>query len=75
MTEKIVATFATTTAALLAESLCRQKGVAGRLIPVPVSIRADCGLAWAMPPAARPDFEAAVAGRLTPAGFYACLLY
>ena len=73
-TEKLVVTFATATAALLAESLCTAAGVEGRLIPVPVAIAADCGLAWAMPPCAEPAFDAAIAGRLTPAGRRTLLL-
>lgn len=40
-----------------AESVCRARGIAGRLIPVPVSISAACGLAWAMPAEQAKDFE------------------
>lgn len=53
----LVITFPTTTAALGWERQCEAKRVPGRLIPVPVTITADCGLAWAMPPQER--------GRLT----------
>lgn len=53
----LVITFPTTAAALGWERQCMEKGVPGRLIPVPVTITADCGLAWAMPPQER--------GRLT----------
>lgn len=53
----LVITFPTTTAALGWERQCEAKEVPGRLIPVPVTITADCGLAWAMPPQER--------GRLT----------
>lgn len=49
----LVITFSTTTAALGWERKCIEQGVPGRLIPVPVTITADCGLAWAMPPDAR----------------------
>lgn len=49
----LVITFPTTTAALGWEKECIEKGVPGRLIPVPVTITADCGLAWAMPPQER----------------------
>ena len=49
----LVITFPTTTAALGWERQCMAKEVPGRLIPVPVTITADCGLAWAMPPDAR----------------------
>lgn len=53
----LVITFPTTTAALSWERQCMERNVPGRLIPVPVTITADCGLAWAMPPQER--------GRLT----------
>lgn len=49
----LVITFPTTTAALEWERTCMEKGIPGRLIPVPVTITADCGLAWAMPPEER----------------------
>lgn len=45
----LVITFPTTTAALGWERACLERSVPGRLIPVPVTITADCGLAWAMP--------------------------
>ena len=54
---KCVFTFPSTTAAMHAESVCRVRGIAGRLIPVPVSISAACGLAWAMPAEQGKDFE------------------
>ncbi len=49
----LVITFPTTTAALSWERHCMEQDIPGRLIPVPVTITADCGLAWAMPPAER----------------------
>lgn len=49
----LVITFPTTTAALGWERKCMEQKVPGRLIPVPVTITADCGLAWAMPPQER----------------------
>ena len=45
-TMKLVITFHTTTDAMAMEQMCKQKGVAGRLIPVPRLISAGCGLAW-----------------------------
>ena len=45
-TEKLVITFYTTTEAMAMEQLCKEKGADGRIIPVPGSISADCGLAW-----------------------------
>lgn len=45
-TEKLVITFYTTTDAMAMEHLCKQTQADGRMIPVPGSISADCGLAW-----------------------------
>lgn len=67
---RVVVAFDSTHEALECERLCREAGVAGRLIPTPVSIRADCGLAWAMPPASRGEFERLVASGVTRAGTY-----
>ena len=44
-TEKLVITFYTTTAAMAMERICKDSGTDGRLIPVPGTISADCGLA------------------------------
>lgn len=44
---------------MAAEALCLARNVPGRLIPAPVSLTAGCGLVWAMPPEARPLFDAA----------------
>ncbi len=54
---RLVVTFSTTTAALQWERRCKELGVPGRLIPVPVTITADCGLAWSMPPEEAPRLE------------------
>lgn len=40
-----VVAFDSTHEALSAESLCHAEGIEGRLIPTPVAIKADCGLA------------------------------
>ena len=45
-TMKLVVTFYTTTDAMAMESACREAAADGRLIPVPRSITAGCGLAW-----------------------------
>ena len=44
--EKLVITFYTTTQAMHMEDICKELNVKGRLIPVPTSIFAGCGLAW-----------------------------
>ncbi len=43
---KLVATFPTTADAIAMEKYCKMSGVSGRLIPVPRSISAGCGMAW-----------------------------
>ena len=43
---KLIVTFATTADAMAMEQICRKEQVEGRLIPVPKSITAGCGLAW-----------------------------
>jgi len=55
-TEKLVITFHTTTDAMAMEAACKAAKADGRLIPVPRSISAGCGLAWC----ARPESEAAL---------------
>lgn len=45
-TLKHIVTFHTTSAAMEMEDVCREKNLAGRLIPLPKRISADCGLAW-----------------------------
>ena len=69
--ERFVVTFATTTGAMAMERACRM----GRLIPVPRSITAGCGMCWSAPPSARADLEALVIReRLDVDGLYAVLL-
>lgn len=51
---KLVITFHTTTEAMTMEQVCKESGADGRIIPVPRSITAGCGLAWC----ADPDGEA-----------------
>lgn len=47
---KLVISFASTTAAMAFEAACKQQGVPGRLIPIPSEITAGCGLAWCADP-------------------------
>ena len=61
-----VATFHSTHDAIHAERACTERGVSGRLIPLPVQINADCGLAWRMEHAERACTERGVSGRLIP---------
>ena len=43
---KLVVTFHTTSEAMRMEKACKADSVPGRLIPVPRTISAGCGLAW-----------------------------
>jgi len=43
---KLVVTFHTTADAMAMEKVCKENGVAGRMIPVPRVISAGCGLSW-----------------------------
>lgn len=47
---KIIITFHTTTDAMAMEEWCKEHSVSGRIIPVPPSISAGCGLAWCSEP-------------------------
>ena len=60
----LVVTFDATAAAMAAEKYCLEKGVPGRLIPVPREITAGCGLAWK----AEVDQKEAVTAALEAAG-------
>ena len=60
----LVVTFDATAAAMAAEKYCLERGVPGRLIPVPREITAGCGLAWK----AEADQEEAVTAALEEAG-------
>lgn len=43
---KLVITFNTTADAMAMEKVCKKNNAPGRLIPVPRTISAGCGLAW-----------------------------
>lgn len=59
-TRKVVITFHTTSQAIAAERLLKERGLPGRLIPVPRQITAGCGMAWAAPPEAGEALRAAL---------------
>ena len=73
--EKLVITFYTTTAAMAMEKICKEQGADGRIIPVPGSISAFCGLAWC---AGNESDDALldlmVQHNITPQGVYHCLV-
>lgn len=54
---KLIITFHTTAEAMAMESRCHKNGAEGRLIPVPQSISAGCGLAWCAPLSEREKLE------------------
>ena len=73
--EKLVITFYTTTAAMAMETVCKQSGADGRIIPVPGSISADCGLAWCANLQSEDALlELMVANGITPQGIYRCMV-
>ena len=45
----LVVIFASTHDAVTAEKALLGKGIAGRIIPTPVTITSECGLAWRSP--------------------------
>ena len=50
--KRLIITFRCTTDAIAMEKSCKATGAPGRLIPVPRSISASCGLSWCAPPQA-----------------------
>ena len=67
----LIITFHTTAAAIAMERLCRDKGLPGRLIPVPRELTADCGMAWRAGVEDKPALEAmGEQEKLEAAGFY-----
>ena len=73
--ERFVVTFATTTGAMAMERACRAAGLPGRLIPVPRSITAGCGMCWSAPPEAQAELEdLVVREKLDVGGLYTVLL-
>lgn len=72
---KLVITFHTTTAAMAMEKVCKECGADGRLIPVPGSISADCGLAWCANNEREDDLLALMVRHgITPQGIHHCLV-
>ena len=67
---QIVVAFDSTHEALTCEQMCKEQDIPGRLIPTPVEIKVDCGLAWAMLPTEKEVFEIKIAGNLKVAGIY-----
>ena len=73
--EKCIVTFRTTTGAMAMERACKESGVPGRLIPVPRTITAGCGMCWAAPKEVREAVEELVMDRhLDVDGIYAIII-
>ena len=71
----LLVTFPTVTAAMAMEQRCHGAGLPGRLIPVPRSISASCGMAWRAPEDARGSLEAMVKEHSLPVeGWYYVML-
>lgn len=74
-TNKLVITFFTTTDAMAMEHFCKAEGMPGRMIPVPGTISADCGLAWCAPPESEAPLRSLMDRRGIPTqGVYQCLI-
>ena len=72
---RCVITFPTTTAAMAMERAAKHQGLSGRLIPVPRSITAGCGVCWSAPMEGREALENAVMDHhLEISGIYTVLL-
>ena len=65
----LLITFHTTSEAMAMEQRCQEAGLAGRLIPVPRTITADCGLAWRAELSLRLQLEA-LTQSMDVAGYY-----
>ena len=74
-TEKLVITFFTTTDAMAMERICQEAKADGRIIPVPRSISADCGLAWCASAGSEDALRALMErNRLRFQGMYICMV-
>lgn len=58
-----IVTFPTTVRAMAMEKACREEGLPGRLIPVPRSVTAGCGMCWMAPADSREALEELVIRR------------
>lgn len=69
---KIIVSFDSTFDVMECERLCLEAGVPGRIVPLPGSITAGCGLAWSMPFSgdALAAFRSACEGRVQPADYH-----
>ena len=54
---KLIITFHTTAEAIAFEKACKEKGMDGRMIPVPRELSAGCGLSWCTVPEEKARME------------------
>ena len=59
-TLKAVLTFERTHDAIAMEAYCKDKGLPGRMIPIPTAISAGCGLSWMVIPEEQEQVKTAV---------------
>lgn len=50
MAQRLIVTFHTTSEAMAAEFACKREQIPGKLIPVPRTLSAGCGIAWMSEP-------------------------
>ena len=68
---RLIVTFHITADAMAAESVCLRRRVPGRLIPVPRTLSASCGLAFSAPPDAAESVRAALEEEgIVPEGYF-----
>lgn len=73
--ERLIITFHTTTAAMAMEEFCRRQNLPGRLIPVPGTISAGCGLAWCAAPEEEEKLLSAMGDQGIPhQGLHRCII-
>ncbi|MDO4490895.1 MAG: DUF3343 domain-containing protein [Lachnospiraceae bacterium] len=72
---KLVITFKTTTMAMMMERVCKEMQAPGRIIPVPKSISAGCGLAWCADPEAETQLRTLMQEKqITPQEIHVCMI-
>lgn len=73
--KRLIITFRCTTDAIAMEKSCKAIGAPGRLIPVPRSISASCGLSWCALLTNRSALEKILQELdLDPEGIYECMI-
>lgn len=72
---KLIITFHTATDAMAMEKACKDVGADGRIIPVPRSISAGCGLAWCAKPESEQELRVLMAEKkIEPQALQECLI-